>query len=113
MDKTRVTGDMKTMHLTGDTLWVFLIALAMVAGSVWMLFFRARLPIPASLPRGFRRGVLEIFNQWLADYGGWAACFFLPIGTMLTLAVLQGGLAFYHWPIALVMFAVLAVWRMR
>lgn len=101
------------MNLSGDTLWVLLIALAMVAGSIWTLFLRPRVPIPAGLRPGFVRGTLEILNQWLADYGGWAGCFFLPIGSMLTLAVLQGGLAFYHWPIALVMFAVLAVWRMR
>lgn len=100
-------------HITGDTLDVFLLALAMVAGSVWMLFFRARLPIPAMLPRGITRATLETFNQWLADYGGWAGCFFLPIGAMLTLGVLAGGMAFWHWPLALLIFAVLAVWKMR
>jgi hypothetical protein len=96
-----------------DSLFVFLLAVLMIAGSLWTLFFRARLPIPAGLGRGFARATLEVFNQWLADYGGWAGCFFLPIGTMLALGVIEGGMAFYHWPIALFMFAVLAVWKMR
>ncbi len=100
-------------NLTGGNLDVFLVALAMVAGSVWVLFFRARLPIPVGLPKGFTRAFLEVVNQWLADYGGWAGCFFLPIGAMLTLGTLSGGLAFWHWPVALMTFAVLAVWKMR
>jgi hypothetical protein len=99
---------------TLDTLSVFMIAVVMIAGSVWTLFFRARVPIPAGWSRrGFARASLEILNQWLADYGGWSGCFFLPIGSMLALGVIEGGLAFYHWPIALIMFAVLAVWKMR
>lgn len=92
---------------------VFVLATLMVVGSVWTLFFHARVPIPAGLPRGATRATLEIFNQWLKDYGGWAGCFFLPIGSMLVLGVMAGGLAFYHWPIGLLMFAVLAVWKMR
>ena len=101
------------MSPADDSAWVFLIALAAVVGSVWTLFFPARLPIPQGLPRGVTRATLEIFNQWLADYGGWAGCFFLPIGLMLMLGVLSGGMAFWHWPVALLTFAVLAVWKMR
>ena len=97
----------------GDEVIVFLIAVAAIVGSVWTMFFRARVPIPAGLPRGFTRATLEIFNQWLADYGPWAGCFFLPIGLMLALAVLEGGMSFYHWPIAVLTFAVLGVWKMR
>ena len=105
--------DAMTTPQPDDSLIVFVLAVAMIAGSLWTLFFRARLPIPAGLGRGFARATLEVFNQWLADYGGWAGCFFLPIGTMLALGVIEGGMAFYHWPIALLMFAVLAVWKMR
>ena len=100
-------------HITGDTLDVFLLALGTVVGSIWMLFFRAQLPIPAALPRGLTRATLEVFNQWLADYGGWAGSFFLPIGAMLMLGVLAGGMAFWHWPVALMIFAVLAVWKLH
>jgi len=100
-------------ELSGGNLHVFLLALAMVAGSAWMLFWRARVPIPAALGRGVTRTLLELVNSWLSLFGGWAGCFFLPIGTMLMLGVLQGGMAFWHWPLALAMFAVLAVWRNR
>jgi len=100
-------------NLSGGNLHVFLVALAMVAGSTWVLFFRARVPIPAGLGRGFTRGLLEMINTWLALFGAWTGCFFMPIGTMLVLGVLAGGLAFWHWPVALMMFAVLAVWKNR
>ena len=99
-------------NLSGDNLDVFLIALAMVAGSAWTLFFRARVPVPQGLP-GFFRAILEITNTWLQLFGGWAGCFFMPIGAMLVLGVLAVGMAFWHWPVALIMFAVLAVWKNR
>ena len=79
-------------NLSGDSLHVFLIALAMVAGSAWTLFFRARLPVPAGLP-GFFRAILEIANTWLNLFGGWAGCFFMPIGTMLLLLLGDGVVA--------------------
>lgn len=100
-------------EIDSGSLHVFLIALAMIAGSVWTLFFRARVPIPAGLRGGFTRGLLELVNTWLQLFGGWAGCFFLPIGSMLALGVLAGGMAFWHWPVALMMFAVLAVWKNR
>ena len=99
-------------NLSGGNLHVFLIALAMVAGSVWTLFFRARVPVPAGWP-SFFRAILEMTNTWLALFGAWAGCFFMPIGAMLVLGVLAGGMAFWHWPVALMMFAVLAVWKNR
>lgn len=99
-------------NLSGDNLDVFLIALVMVAGSAWTLFFRARVPVPQGLP-GFFRAILEITNTWLQLFGAWAGCFFMPIGAMLVLGVLAGGMAFWHWPVALIMFAVLAVWKNR
>jgi hypothetical protein len=101
------------MHLTGDTLWVFLIALAMVAMSVSLLFLRPRVPIPERLPRGFTRGTLETVNDWLASHGPTFGCMCLPVGSMLALAVLQGGLRFYHLLLTLLIFAMLVVWRMR
>jgi hypothetical protein len=100
-------------HLSGKNLGVFLVALAMVAVSVWMLFLRPRLPIPAGLRGGFVRGVLEVLDDWLRTHGPTLGAMTLPIGSVLVLAVLQGGLAFYHTIIMLLMFAVLAVWRMR
>jgi hypothetical protein len=113
MRRGSATMGAMTETSSGGALIVFVLAVVMIAGSLWTLFFRARLPIPAGLGRGVTRATLEVFNLWLADYGGWAGCFFLPIGTMLALGVIEGGMAFYHWPIALLMFAVLAVWKMR
>ena len=107
------SGEIPAHLCQGDTAWVFLLALAMIAGSVWMLFLDARLPVPRGLRRGVTRLVLEIANDWLRLFGGVAACFFLPLGVMLALACLSGGLAFWHWPVALAMFAALMVWRLR
>ncbi len=98
--------------MEGDTLDVFLIALAVVAVSIWMLFLNPRLPVPRGSP-GIVRFFLEFANDWLRIFGIPAGCFFLPIGSMLVLATLEGGLAFWHWPVALVMFAALMVWRLR
>ena len=98
--------------MEGDTLGVFMIALAMVAGSIWMLFLNPRIPFPADSPKAFRI-FMEIVNDWLRIFGIPTGCFFLPIGSMLVLACLEGGLSFWHWPVALIMFAVLMVWRLR
>jgi len=46
-------------------------------------------------------------------YDGNTLHYLFKHGTMLMLGVLQGGMAFWHWPLALAMFAVLAVWRNR
>ncbi len=98
--------------MEGDTLSVFLIALAVVAGSIWTLFLNPRIPIPSGSPKVVRF-LMEVANDWLHIFGIPAGCFFLPIGSMLVLACLEGGLSFWHWPVALVMFAVLMVWRLR
>ena len=66
----------------------------------------------ADSPKAFRI-FMEIVNDWLRIFGIPTGCFFLPIGSMLVLACLEGGLSFWHWPVALIMFAVLMVWRLR
>ena len=106
-------GGMFDTFCQGDTASVFLLASIMMIVSVWMLFLKPRIPIPQALPRGLTRFLLEICNDWLRIFGGVAGAFFLPIGTMLVLATLTGGLAFWHWPVALVMFAGLIVWHLR
>lgn len=100
-------------HLSGGNLDVFLLGLFMVAGSSWALFLKPRIPIPAGLRSRFLRATLEVTNVWLRDYGGWAGSFFLPIGAALMTATLMGEMQIWMWALALLVFAVLAVWRLR
>ena len=59
------------------------------------------------------RFLLEFTNDWLLIWATPAGCFFLPISSVLALACLEGGMAFWHWPVAVALFAVLLVWRLR
>ena len=99
--------------MEGDRLIIFLGSLGAVALSLWILIFKPQIPVPEVLPRGFTRLLLELVNDWLRLFGGWFACGCLPIGLMLALGTLQGGMQFWHWPAAIVIFAATAVWRLR
>lgn len=98
--------------IEGDALVIFYGALASVALSLWLLAFRPRIRVPPALP-GPLRLLLELADDWLRLFGGWFACGLLPVAAMLALAVPAGGLQFWHWPAAIVIFAVVAVWRLR
>lgn len=98
--------------IEGDALIIFYGALASVALSLWLLVFRPRIRVPPSLPFPLRL-LLELADDWLRLFGGWFACGLLPVAAMLVLAVPAGGLQFWHWPAAIVIFAVVAVWRLR
>ena len=99
--------------MEGDALIVFIGASAAVAASLWLLFSKPSIPIPEAMPRGLARLLLESVDDWLRLFGGWFACACLPVALMLALGALEGGMQFWHWPAAVVIFAVLAVWRLR
>ena len=99
--------------MEGDALTIFAGSVVAVAASLWLLIFRPLIPIPEALPRGVTRLLLELVNDWLRLFGGWFACGCLPVVLMLALGALQGGMQFWHWPAAIAIFAVLAVWRLR
>ncbi len=99
--------------MTGDALIIFLGCLAVIAISIWMVFFKARIPIPEDMPRGVTRFLLEIVNDWLRLFGGVTGCLGLPIAVALGLAVLTGGMTPWHFIGAMLMFGLMMVWRMR
>ncbi len=103
---------MSIAGMEGDRLQLFLMSLGVVAVSIWMLFLNPRVPVPERAP-GVIRFLAEFANDWLLIWATPAGCFFLPIGSMLVLACLEGGMAFWHWPVAVLMFAALIVWRLR
>ena len=107
------TGDVISVAgMEGDRLQLFLISLGVLAISIWFLFLNPRLPVPAVAP-GVIRYVLGFVNDWLRIWATPAGCFFLPVATVLSLACLEGGMAFWHWPVAVTLFAALLVWRLR
>jgi len=99
--------------MTGDALIIFIGSLAVIAISIWMVFFNARIPIPENLPRGVTRFALEVLNDWLRLFGALTGCLGLPVATMLALAVLSGGMSPWHFVGAMMIFGFLVVWRMR
>ena len=99
--------------LQGDALIIFIGSVAVLALSTWVLWSRPMIPIPGWLPRGFTRLMLELTNDWLRLFSGWFAAGALPVAMMLALGTLQGGMQFWHWPVAIIIFAVVAVWRLR
>ncbi len=107
------TGDVISVAgMEGDRLQLFLMSLGVMAVSIWFLFLNPRVPVPGRAP-GVIRFLLEFTNDWLLIWATPAGCFFLPISSVLALACLEGGLAFWHWPVAVAMFAALLVWRLR
>ncbi|MBC6440988.1 MAG: hypothetical protein GDA49_11405 [Rhodospirillales bacterium] len=99
--------------LRGDALIIFIGSVVAIATSLWVLAFRPLIPVSDRLPRGFTRLMLELCNDWIRLFGGWMAAAVFPVGLMLALGTLQGGMQFWHWPVAIVIFAVVAVWRLR
>ena len=99
--------------MEGDALIIFMGSLVLIAASIWMVFFKARVPIPEGLPRGITRFTLEILNDWLRLFGGLTGCVGLPMASILALAVLQGGMTPWHFVGAILLFVLMIVWRMR
>jgi hypothetical protein len=96
-----------------DATIIFLGCVAVIAVSIWMVFFKARIPIPQDLPRGVTRFTLEVINDWLRLFGGLTGCVGLPLAIALGLAVLSGGMTPWHFVGAMLMFVLMIVWRMR
>jgi len=107
------TASLTIGPLQGDALIIFIGSVVVLALSTWVLFARPLIPIPQWLPGGITRTMLELCNDWLRLFSGWFAAGALPVALMLAFGTLEGGMQFWHWPAAIMIFAVVAVWRLR